>query len=140
MTRKPFIAGNWKMNNGIGEAVVLAQEISNLCDREYFDFVDVVVIPPFVDLKSVCGVFEFDKCDVKLGAQNCYYKFAGAFTGEISIPMIYECGCSFCIVGHSERREIFAEDNGLINDKVKALLEWSNGSVKPILCVASLSL
>ena len=135
MTRKPIIAGNWKMNNGIGEAVVLAQEISNLCERDYPDAVDIIVIPPFVDIKPVNGVFEFDKCEIMLGAQNCYFMDAGAYTGEISIPMIAEAGCEYCLVGHSERRDIFGEDNALINNKVRALFEWSGGTVKPILCV-----
>lgn len=135
MSRKPLIAGNWKMNYGIGEAVVLAQEISNLCESDYLDNVDVVVVPPFVDLKAVFGVFEFDKCEIRVGAQNCYHKFAGAYTGEVSIPMIAEAGCRYAIVGHSERREIFGEDSAMINDKVKALLEWECGRVKPILCV-----
>ena len=88
MARKTLIAGNWKMNETIPEAVVLAQEISNGADPATLDAVDVAVCPPFVDLKPVKTVFEFDKVNVALGAQNVSWEPKGAFTGEISIPMI----------------------------------------------------
>ena len=132
MTRKHLIAGNWKMNETIPEAVVLAQEISNLMERDWLEMVDVAVCPPFVDLKPVKTVFEFDRVDIALGAQNVYWEPAGAFTGEISIPMIKEIGCAYCIVGHSERRNIFGETNEDVNRKARALIE---AGVTPIICV-----
>lgn len=130
--RKNLIAGNWKMNNTIPEAVVLAQEISNGIYPDILDEVDVAVCPPFVDLKPVKSVFEFDRVGIALGAQNVYWEPKGAFTGEISIPMIKEIGCAYCIVGHSERRNLFGETNEDVNLKVRALIE---AAIAPIICV-----
>ncbi|WP_428994024.1 triose-phosphate isomerase [Adlercreutzia equolifaciens] len=130
--RKNLIAGNWKMNNTIPEAVVLAQEISNGIYPDILDEVDVAVCPPFVDLKPVKSVFEFDRVNIALGAQNVYWEPKGAFTGEISIPMIKEIGCTYCIVGHSERRHLFGETNEDVNLKVRALIE---AAIAPIICV-----
>ncbi len=132
MARKPMMAGNWKMNNAIGEAVVLTQEISNNWWRDWADKADVVICPPFIDLKPVKTVLEFDKTKIAVGAQNAYWEEKGAFTGEISVPMIRECGCEYCIVGHSERRGLFGETNEDVNKKVRALIA---GRVKPIVCV-----
>lgn len=132
MARKKLIAGNWKMNETVPEAVVLAQEISNLMERDWLEMVDVAVCPPFVDLKPVKTVLEFDRVDIALGAQNVYWEPAGAFTGEISIPMIKEIGCTFCIVGHSERRNLFGETNEDVNRKARALIE---AGIAPIVCV-----
>lgn len=132
MARKPLMAGNWKMNKTIGEAVVLAQDISNNYDDRWGDDVDVVVCPPFVDLKPVKTVFEFDKAPVEVGAQNVYWEESGAFTGEISVPMLAEIGCKWCIIGHSERRGIFGETNEFVNKKAKALIA---AGIKPIICV-----
>ncbi|MCI8469377.1 MAG: triose-phosphate isomerase, partial [Eggerthellaceae bacterium] len=130
--RKNLIAGNWKMNNTIGEAVVLAQEISNEFEKEWAEDVDVCVCPPFVDLKAVREVFRFDRRPIAVGAQNVYYEPKGAFTGEVSVAMLAEIGCEYCIVGHSERREYFGETNEAVNLKAKALIA---GHVKPIVCV-----
>jgi triosephosphate isomerase (TIM) len=132
MTRKPMMAGNWKMNKTYGEAVVLAQSISNNVFRDYTDAVDIVICAPSVNLKGVNSVFEFDKQDIAVGAQNVFYEESGAYTGEVSVPMIREVGCTYCIVGHSERREIFGETNEDVNKKVHALLD---GKLKPIVCV-----
>ena len=132
MSRKPFIAGNWKMNNTYGEAVVLAQEISNAFYPDWAEKVDVAVCPPFIDLKPVWAVFDFDKTKVGVGAQNVHWEEKGAFTGEISVRMLREVGCEWCIVGHSERRNLFGETNEEVNKKVKALIA---GKVKPIVCV-----
>ena len=132
MTRKPLMAGNWKMNKTIGEAVVLAQDISNNYDDRWKDNVDVVVCPPYVDLKPVKTVFEFDRVPVGIGAQNVYWEDAGAYTGEISVPMLTEIGCAWCIVGHSERRGLFGETNEDVNKKVKALIA---AKINPIVCV-----
>ena len=132
MTRKPLMAGNWKMNKTIGEAVVLAQDISNNYDERWGDDVDVVVCPPFVDLKPVKTVFEFDRAPVAVGAQNVYWEESGAFTGEISIPMLKEIGCKWCIIGHSERRGLFGETNEDVNKKARALIA---AGINPIVCV-----
>ena len=132
MARKPMMAGNWKMNNTIAEAVVLAQEISNHYEKEWPERVDVVVCPPYVDLKPVKTVFDFDKAKVSVAAQNVYWEPAGAFTGEVSVPMLKEIGCTHCIVGHSERRELFGETNEDVNRKAKALVA---GGIAPIVCV-----
>lgn len=135
MSRKPLIAGNWKMNNTIGEAVVLAQEISNEFEPDWADTVDVAVCPPFVDLKPVKTVFEFDKTKIAVGAQNVYWEPSGAYTGEISVAMLKEIGCKYCIVGHSERRTLFGETNEDVNLKVKALLGEERNAIDPIICV-----
>ncbi len=135
MARKPLIAGNWKMNNTIGEAVVLAQEISNEMEPDWLDAVDVAVFPPFTDLKPVYTVFEFDKLGVAVGAQNVFWEPSGAYTGEISIPMLRGIGCAYCIVGHSERRQYFGETNEDVNRKVAALVADGTQRIDPIVCV-----
>lgn len=133
---KKLIAGNWKMNCGIAEGVVLAQEISYELDKSYEEFVDVAIIPPFLDIKPVRGVLDFDKRkNISVGAQNVYFKENGAYTGEISVSMISEAGADFCIVGHSERRNLLGETNADVNDKVKALLDYSGKVITPIICV-----
>lgn len=132
MSRKPLIAGNWKMNNGYGEAVVLAQEISNNIYKDWSESVDVLVCTPSIDLKPVYSVFEFDKAPISVGAQNVYWEPKGAFTGEISVSMIKEVGCTCSIVGHSERRNLFGETNEEVNKKVKALIE---GGLYAVVCV-----
>ena len=92
MTRKKMMAGNWKMNKTIGEAVALAQNISNQYDDRWPDACDVVVCPPFVDLKPAKTVFEFDRVEIAVGAQNVHWEESGAYTGEISVPMLKEIG------------------------------------------------
>ena len=132
MSRKPLMAGNWKMNNTVAEAVVLTQEISNNFGRDWPDHVDVVVCPPYVDLKPAKTVLEFDKTEVAVGAQNVHWEPSGAYTGEISVAMLKEIGCEYCIVGHSERRTMFGETNENVNRKVRALID---GGIAPIICV-----
>ena len=132
MARKYLMAGNWKMNKTIGEAVVLAQDISNQYEDSWLKNCDVVVCPPFVDLKPVKTVFEFDRIEIGVGAQNVHWAESGAYTGEISVPMLKEIGCGWCIIGHSERREMFGETNEGVNKKAKALLA---AKINPIICV-----
>ncbi|MEF9841942.1 MAG: triose-phosphate isomerase [Raoultibacter sp.] len=131
MTRKPMMAGNWKMNNTIAEAVVLTQDISNQYDDRW-DAVDVVICPPFIDLKPAMTVLDFDKTHVGVGAQDVYWETSGAFTGEISVPMLKDIGCTHCIVGHSERRGLLGETDEDVNRKAKALIA---GGLVPIICV-----
>lgn len=129
--RKYLMAGNWKMNKTMSEAIVLTQQLCNQYNRKW-DNVDIVVCPPAIDIKSVYTVIDFDKTKIAVGAQNVHWEESGAFTGEISIPMIKEAGCEFCIVGHSERREMFNETDASVNLKVKALIE---ADIAPIVCV-----
>lgn len=129
MARKPFLAGNWKMNNTIAEAVVLAQEISNNYEKGWDEGVDMVVCPPFLDIKPVKTVFDFDRTKIEVGAQDVYWEPAGAFTGEVSVGMLAEAGCTWCIVGHSERRGLFGETNEAVNLKVKACVDQGIGAI-----------
>lgn len=129
--RKYLMAGNWKMNKTIPEAIVLTQQLCNQYNRNWDD-VDIVVCPPTIDLKSVYTVIDFDKTKIAVGAQNVHWEESGAYTGEISVPMIEEVGCEYCIVGHSERREMFNETDTGVNMKVKALVQ---ADIAPIVCV-----
>ena len=129
--RKRMIAGNWKMNNTRPEAVVLTQEIANRVPAAWLDQVDVVIIPPFIDLLPALTVLDFDKNEIAVGAQNCYWEDHGAFTGEVSVPMLKDLGVTYCIIGHSERRGLFGETDEDVNKKVKALLA---GGLTPIMC------
>ncbi len=131
MDRKPIIAGNWKMNMTPAESVVLSQGISNRYERSWRE-VDVVLCPPAVDLRSVYAVLDFDRSKIDMGAQNVHWEPSGAYTGEISIPMLRDVGCSWCIVGHSERREMFGETDMDVNRKVRALAE---ARLNAIVCV-----
>lgn len=119
------------MNKTIPEAIVLTQQLCNQYNRKWSN-VDIVLCPPAIDLKSVYTVIDFDKTNISIGAQNVHWEESGAFTGEISIPMIKEVGCEYCIVGHSERREMFNETDTTVNMKVKALVA---AKIAPIVCV-----
>lgn len=119
--RTYLMAGNWKMNKTIPETVVLTQQLCNQYNRKW-DNVDIVLCPPAIDIKAAYTVLDFDKTNISLGAQNAHWEESGAFTGEISIPMIKDAGCEYCIVGHSERREMFNETDSTVNLKVKALV------------------
>lgn len=133
MGRKTMIAGNWKMYKTPAEAVVLAQAIDNLLgdSDDMNGFVEAVVCPPAIDLKSVANVIEFDRSLLGLGAQNCHWETEGAYTGEISPRMLADVGCDYCIVGHSERREYFGETDEDVNRKVLAVFE---AGMTPIVC------
>lgn len=126
--RKPVIAGNWKMFNTIGESVSLVRElvptVAHLTDRE------IVVCPPFTSLSAVNPVVA--GTNIKLGAQNVHWEEKGAFTGEISPAMLKDAGCEYVILGHSERRQFFAETDENVNRKLKAVLA---ANLIPIVCV-----
>ena len=128
--RVPIIAGNWKMNKTTVEAVTLSQKISFESDKAW-EAVEVVVCPPFTDLKSVFNVLVFDKSSIKLGAQDVFWEPEGAYTGAISVSMLKELTCEYCIVGHSERREYFGETDETVNRKIKALIA---DGIHPIMC------
>jgi triosephosphate isomerase (TIM) len=126
-----MIAGNWKMNNTIPEATVLTQEIANHYEKEW-KTIDVVLCPPYIDLKPAITVLQFDRVKVKVAAQNVYFEQSGAYTGEISVAMLKDIGCAYSIVGHSERRLLFGETDEMVNKKVKALVQ---GGLGAIVCV-----
>ena len=126
--RKPIIAGNWKMYKDVNEAVELTNDIK----RGAFDIdnVEIVVCPPSTDLSDVGEMLTSG--NIALGGQNCYWEAEGAFTGEVSVPMLKSVGCTYVIIGHSERRKYFGETDETVNLKVKAAID---GGLKPIMCV-----
>ena len=126
--RKSLIAGNWKMNKTVSEAVDFVNSLKSAL-RDVLD-VEVVICPAFVALSEVSKILEGSS--IKLGAQNMYMQENGAYTGEISPLMLKELGCRYVIIGHSERREYFKEDNKLVNAKIKLALKYQ---LRPILCV-----
>ena len=128
--RNRMIAGNWKMNETYTEGVVLAQGLAKELADGTGD-VDVVVCPPAVDLKGVAEVIEQENAPFALGAQNVYWEESGAFTGETAPNMLTNIGATYCIIGHSERRDYFGETDEDINKKAKALM--AHGIV-PISC------
>jgi len=128
----PLIAGNWKMNCNHLEAIALVQKLAfTLTDKDYRN-VEVVVLPPFTDLRSVQTLVDGDKLKIGYGAQDLSQHARGAYTGDISGPMLAKLGCSYVLCGHSERRQYHHEDDELVNAKVKAALA---SSITPILCV-----
>ena len=126
--RRPLLAGNWKMHLNIAEAVALAQGVaeaaSGCADR------DVMIAPPFTALAAVARALEGSQ--VILGAQNVAWEAQGAFTGEIAPPMLTDIGARMAIIGHSERRHIFGEDDAMINRRVRAALQFG---LIPVLCL-----
>lgn len=129
--RRPMMAGNWKMNKTWAETAVLAQAISNLTEETWED-VDVVICPATPNIKAAHSVLEFDRAPVAIGAQNVHWESSGAYTGEASVDMLTDIGVKYCIVGHSERREYFAETDEMVNKKARAV--HAAGMV-PIVCV-----
>lgn len=132
MTRTPLMAGNWKMNLNHIEAIALVQKLSYTFNAEDFAVLEVAVIPPFTDIRSVQTLVDGDKLALKYGAQDIAKADKGAFTGEISGPMLAKLGCTFVIVGHSERREYHGEDDQVVNLKTQAALR---NNLTPIVCV-----
>ena len=129
--RKPLISGNWKMHHNHFEAIQTVQKLSYALDAEDYLAVDVSVHPPFTDIRSVQTVIESDKMDLALGAQNCHWEDKGAFTGEVSPPMLNKLNVKYVIVGHSERRELFGETDEDVNRKARAVYAHE---MTPILC------
>jgi len=130
--RKPLIAGNWKMNLNHLEAIAVTQKLSYSLDDKDFDAVDVLVIPPFTDIRSVQTLIDGDRLRLVYGAQDLSPDASGAFTGDISGSMLHKLGCSYVLVGHSERRAIHSESDELCNRKIKAALA---NELAPILCI-----
>ncbi len=126
--RTPIIAGNWKLNNTVSEAVALTNSLKSLvagCTG-----VEIIVAPTFTALASVSSAIA--DSNLLLAAQDVYWEDSGAFTGEVSAPMLKDVGCDYVIIGHSERRQFFGETNESVNQKVKATLAHG---LKPIICV-----
>jgi triosephosphate isomerase len=127
-SRKPFIAGNWKMYKTCSEAVDTAENLVKLISQ-YSD-ADVMIAPAYIALAQVNEAVKGSM--VKLGAQNLYWEKEGAYTGEISPEMLVSAGCEYVIIGHSERRQFFGETNETVNKKIKASFNYN---LKPILCI-----
>jgi triosephosphate isomerase len=128
--RKKIAAGNWKMNKTIEDGTILLSEVVNMVKDELVDpNVQVVVCVPFPYLSTFGKLIDTDK--VALGAQNCYPKASGSFTGEVSVPMLASVGVKYVIIGHSERRQYFNESDAFIAEKLNAILE---GGLTPIFC------
>ena len=131
-TRKPLIAGNWKMNLNHLEAIALVQKLAFALPAKYFDKVDVTVIPPFTDIRSVQTVIDGDKLLLTYGAQDLSEHDSGAYTGEISGAFLAKLGCTYVVVGHSERRTLHAETDEVVLAKTKAALRHG---LTPIVCI-----
>lgn len=132
MSRKPLIAGNWKMNLNHFEANALVQKIAFSLPDKYFAKVDVTVLPPFTDLRSVQTAVDADKPLLTYGAQDLSAHDSGAYTGEISGAFLAKLGCTYVVVGHSERRTYHHEDDALV--AAKAAAAFRHGLI-PIVCI-----
>ncbi len=132
MPRKPIMAGNWKSNLDHLEAIQLVQQLGYHLETQDYDNVEIVVIPPFTALRSIQTLLEGDRLPIGLGAQTVHWEPGGAFTGEISPPMLARLKVSYVICGHSERRTLFGESDEVVNRKVRAVLAHD---MTPIMCV-----
>lgn len=132
MSRKPLIAGNWKMNLNHFEAIALVQKIAFALPDKYYDKVDVTVLPPFTDLRSVQTLVDGDKLRLTYGGQDLSEHDSGAYTGDISGAFLAKLGCTFVVVGHSERRTHHHEDDAVVAAKAAAALKHE---LTPIVCI-----
>jgi triosephosphate isomerase (TIM) len=132
VSRKPIIAGNWKCYHHHLTALQVVQKLSYLLEPSDYEATEVVVCPAFTALRTVQTTIQSDRMKIVLGAQNVYWEPEGAFTGEVSAPMLAKLDVAYVIVGHSERRQLFDETDEWVNRKAKAVL--ANGMV-PIVCV-----
>ena len=130
--RKPLIVGNWKMNANHLEAIQMVQKLSYRLEVSDYENVEVVVAPPFTSLRSVQIVLDQDHIPIGLGAQNAHWAESGAFTGEVSAPMLAKLAVRHVIIGHSERRQHFGETDSVVSKKLKAVV---GAELQPILCV-----
>jgi triosephosphate isomerase len=131
-TRRPIMAGNWKMNLNHLEAINLVQKLAFSLNEQQLTDTEVVVLPPFTDLRSVQTAIDGDKLQIRYGAQDVSQHAGGAYTGEISGAMLAKLGCTYVVIGHSERREYHNEDDALVNAKIKAAFA---AELTPIFCV-----
>jgi len=130
--RHPIIAANWKMHHDHLVAIQVVQKLSYRLEQEDYEGCDVVLCPPFTDMRTLQTLIESDKIPIALGAQNCHWEDHGAFTGEVSPPMLKKLIVEYVIVGHSERRQLFGETDETVNKKLTAVLKHE---MTPILCV-----
>ncbi|MGB3675452.1 MAG: triose-phosphate isomerase [Candidatus Nanopelagicales bacterium] len=130
--RLPMMAGNWKMNLNHFEAIALVQKLAFALKNDDYDACEVAVLPPFTDIRSVQTLIDGDKLKIKYGAQDVSAHDAGAYTGEVSGPMLAKLGCTYVTVGHSERRQYHHEDNVIVNQKVQAAYR---SKLTPIVCM-----
>jgi len=128
--RKPFVAGNWKMNGDSQSSIYLATAVAEKIAVLAGESVDVALCPPFVYILPVFTAIR--RSSIAIGAQDMYFERSGAFTGEVSPAMLKDIGCTYVICGHSERRHVMGEDDELINKKVSAAI---SGGLLPILCI-----
>ena len=132
MARTPLIAGNWKMNLNHLEAIALVQKLAFALPEKYYKRVEVAVLPPFTHIRSVQTLIDGDGLKMVHGAQDLSPHVSGAYTGDVSGPMLAKLGCRYVLAGHSERRELHGEDDALVNRKVHAAVKHG---IVPILCV-----
>ncbi|MBC7372464.1 MAG: triose-phosphate isomerase [Frankiales bacterium] len=132
MSRQPLMAGNWKMNCNHLEAIALVQKLAFSLNPKDHDAVEVVVLPPFVDLRSVQTLVDGDRLRIRYGAQDLSVHDNGAYTGEVSGLMLAKLSCTYVVVGHSERRQHHAETDVVVAAKMQAALRHG---LTPILCV-----
>ena len=130
--RTPIIAGNWKMHRDHLEAIQLVQKLAYHLQEEDYVGQEVVVCPPFISLRSIQTLIQSDRLPIALGAQNCHPADEGAFTGEVSPPMLKRLDVAYVLAGHSERRALFGETDEVVNAKVAAIRAHG---MRPILCV-----
>ncbi|HEY8216703.1 MAG TPA: triose-phosphate isomerase [Acidimicrobiia bacterium] len=130
--RRPVIAANWKMHHDHLVAIQVVQKLSYRLEPQDYESCEVVVAPPFTDLRTLQTLTESDNIPIALGAQDCHWKDDGPFTGEVSPPMLAKLNVKFVIVGHSERRQLFGETDETVNAKLKAVLRHA---MAPIVCV-----
>src|SRR5215217_3056171 len=128
--RKKIVAGNWKMNKVLDEAVALTSELVNMANDEVQSDVKIILCPPAIYLTTIKKYIE-NSTNFALAAQNCSDKVSGAFTGEISAQMLQSIGVEYVLIGHSERRQYFNESNALLTEKVNTALA---SGVSPIFC------
>jgi len=132
MARRPLIAGNWKMNLNHLEAIAVTQKLAYSLEERDFDAVDVAILPPFTDIRSVQTLVDGDRLRILYGAQDISPEKSGAFTGDISGSMLRRLDCTFVVVGHSERRAIHGESDQVVNRKIRAVLDHE---MTPIICI-----
>ena len=132
MSRRPLIAGNWKMNLNHLEAIAVTQKLAYSLEERDFESVDVAILPPFTDIRSVQTLVDGDRLRILYGAQDISPEKSGAFTGDISGLMLKKLDCTFVVVGHSERRAIHGESDEIVNRKIRAVLDHE---MTPIFCI-----
>ena len=130
--RKPLISGNWKMHHNHFDAIAMVQKLGYLVTADDVESVDVSIHPPFTDLRSIQTLLDFDKLPFTLGAQHCHWEEKGAFTGEVSPAFLAKLDVKYCIVGHSERRQLFHQTDEVVERILHAIMR---NAMTPILCV-----